>query len=216
VPTYDGIQHLREKGDVFQYGGPRLCEGGVFPMPTEEPPALRSFHSRTRHLGRAVLLSTRRGKQFNSMIQAKSIRSRRGSPDVLMAQEDAAVLSFKRATRSDLSNDSVRTGDALRFAPIRPRNIQIYWPEGNVLIRRGIVDPSCEMPDYNALVRIEPVPGPRCDDERDRDRRRSRTCGRCAPPIRVRSRTASPRRNRMEIRVESGREGSTNERPPSP
>jgi len=22
----------------------------------------------------------------------------------------------------------------------------------------GIVDPSCEMPDYNALVRIEPVP----------------------------------------------------------
>jgi len=27
-----------------------------------------------------------------------------------------------------------------------------------VLIRRGIVDPACEMPDYNALVHIEPVP----------------------------------------------------------
>jgi len=26
-----------------------------------------------------------------------------------------------------------------------------------VLIRRGIVDPQCEMPDYNALVRIEPA-----------------------------------------------------------
>jgi len=35
--------------------------------------------------------------------------------------------------------------------------VQIYWPEGNVLIRRGVIDPACEMPDYNALVRIEAV-----------------------------------------------------------
>src|SRR5437762_304257 len=33
IPTYEGIQNLREKGDVFQYGGPRLCEGGTFPTP---------------------------------------------------------------------------------------------------------------------------------------------------------------------------------------
>src|SRR2546428_4644546 len=33
IPTYDGIQHLRSKGDAFQYGGPRLCEDGSFPMP---------------------------------------------------------------------------------------------------------------------------------------------------------------------------------------
>src|SRR3989442_4642653 len=33
IPTYDGIQNLRSKGDAFQYGGPRLCEGGSFPMP---------------------------------------------------------------------------------------------------------------------------------------------------------------------------------------
>ena len=29
VPFYDGIQNLRKTGDSFQYGGPRLCEGGV-------------------------------------------------------------------------------------------------------------------------------------------------------------------------------------------
>jgi len=45
----------------------------------------------------------------------------------------------------------------VHIAPIRPRNVQIYWPEGNVLIRRGVVDPQCEMPDYNALVRIAPA-----------------------------------------------------------
>src|SRR2546430_3576203 len=33
IPTYEGIQNLREKGDVFQYGGPRLCGCGLVPAP---------------------------------------------------------------------------------------------------------------------------------------------------------------------------------------
>ncbi len=32
-PNYDGIQHLKEQGDVFQWGGAWLCEGGVCPTP---------------------------------------------------------------------------------------------------------------------------------------------------------------------------------------
>jgi anaerobic selenocysteine-containing dehydrogenase len=159
VPTYDGIQHLREKGDVFQYGGPRLCEGGVFPMPdgrarfTVVPiPDLDIPDGQ-------YLLSTRRGKQFNSMIQGEvDPLLGAGRRDVLMAQEDAAVLKLQEGDEVDLSNELGSYRGRLRFAPIRPRNIQIYWPEGNVLIRRGIVDPACEMPDYNALVRIERVP----------------------------------------------------------
>src|SRR5207237_8295859 len=31
VPFYDGFQNLKQTGDAFQYGGPRLCEGGLFP-----------------------------------------------------------------------------------------------------------------------------------------------------------------------------------------
>ncbi|HEY8667770.1 MAG TPA: FdhF/YdeP family oxidoreductase, partial [Tepidisphaeraceae bacterium] len=31
VPSYEGIQNLRESGDNFQYGGPHLCEGWKFP-----------------------------------------------------------------------------------------------------------------------------------------------------------------------------------------
>src|SRR5699024_4640581 len=34
APNYDGIQHLKERGDVFQWGGAWLCEGGV--CPTED------------------------------------------------------------------------------------------------------------------------------------------------------------------------------------
>src|SRR5438309_3369360 len=69
VPAYAGIEALREKGDAVQWGGPRLCEGGNFPTPDERarftplaPPEV--------HLPEGgFFLSSRRGKQFNSMVQ---------------------------------------------------------------------------------------------------------------------------------------------------
>jgi hypothetical protein len=43
------------------------------------------------------------------------------------------------------------------LAPIQPRNVQVYWPEGNVLIDRRARSPLSRVPDYNALVTIEPT-----------------------------------------------------------
>jgi hypothetical protein len=40
-------------------------------------------------------------------------------------------------------------------APIARGNLQVHWPEGNVLLPRGATDPNSGVPDYNALVRIE-------------------------------------------------------------
>jgi anaerobic selenocysteine-containing dehydrogenase len=158
IPTYDGIENLREKGDVFQYGGPRLCEGGIFPTPdgrarfsVVRPPDLDIPEGQ-------FLLSTRRGKQFNSMILEEADPLLGASrQDVLMSQADAAALAVQEGDEVAVSNDLGSYRGHVRFAPIRPRNVQIYWPEGNVLIRRGVLDPACEMPDYNALVRIEAV-----------------------------------------------------------
>jgi anaerobic selenocysteine-containing dehydrogenase len=45
----------------------------------------------------------------------------------------------------------------VKIIPIRPRNVQVFWPEGNVLIKRGHRDPRSGVPDYNAMVRITPV-----------------------------------------------------------
>ena len=158
IPTYEGIQNLREKGDVFQYGGPRLCEGGLFPTPDGKarfsvvrPPDLDIPEGQ-------FLLSTRRGKQFNSMIQGE-VDPLLGAArhDVLLSEQDAAALHIQEGDPVAVSNDLGSYQGTVRFAPIRPRNVQIYWPEGNVLIRRGVIDPACEMPDYNALVRIEAV-----------------------------------------------------------
>ena len=161
IPTYDGIQNLRSKGDAFQYGGPRLCEGGSFPMPDGRAVFTELALPDADIPAGLFLLSTRRGKQFNSMIHGDIdylLGARRS--DVLMSAEDAKGLGIAEREDVLISNDVGSYRGRVRIAPIRPRNVQIYWPEGNVLIRRGIVDPQCEMPDYNALVRIEPARAP--------------------------------------------------------
>ncbi len=161
IPAYDGIQNLKARGDVFQYGGPRLCEGGTFPTPEGKarftPLRLPDVDIPEGYF----LLSTRRGKQFNSMVHGDVdflLGARRN--DVLVSAEDVKALGVGGGDAIVVSNELGSYRGRVRIAPIRPRNIQIYWPEGNVLIRRGIVDPQCEMPDYTALVRLEPVPAP--------------------------------------------------------
>jgi hypothetical protein len=46
----------------------------------------------------------------------------------------------------------------VHLAPIAPGNLQIHWPEGNVIIRRGVIEPTGGVPDYNARVRIIKLP----------------------------------------------------------
>jgi len=155
LPAYDGIQRLKAKGDAVQWGGPRLCEGGAFPTPDGRarftplrPPDLDLPEG-------WFLLSTRRGKQFNSMVHEErdpllgAVRD-----DVLLSPEDAAVLGVEEGDPLVLSNDLGTFQGHARLVPIRPRNVQLYWPESNHLLRRGVVDPACGMPDYNALVRV--------------------------------------------------------------
>ena len=43
----------------------------------------------------------------------------------------------------------------MKIDRILPGNLQVHWPEGNVLIRHGVVEPKGGVPDYNAWVRIE-------------------------------------------------------------
>ena len=156
VSFYDGVQNLHDTGDAFQYGGRHLCAGGKFPtadgkahfravdLPTlNRPPG--SFH-----------VSTRRGKQFNTLIYAE-VDPLNGAPRdaVLMNTDDAARLHLRTGDRIALVNEIGRYEGRAFLAPIAPGNLQIHWPEGNVIIQRGIVDKAGGVPDYNAVVRIE-------------------------------------------------------------
>ena len=158
APQYAGIEALRAKGDAVQWGGPRLCENGQFPTPDGRarftpllPPEL---HLREG----AFLLSTRRGKQFNSMVQ-RDVDPMVGAPRdaILMSKEDARALGVREGDPVEVRSDVGRYVGTAYVTRIKPRNVQMYWPEANAVLRRGIVDPECGMPDYNAVVRLLPA-----------------------------------------------------------
>jgi len=159
VPFYDGVQHLKKTGDAFQYGGRHLCRDGICATPDGRAqlravdlpapaPKDGTFH-----------VSTRRGKQFNTLIYAE-IDPLNGAPRdaVLMSDEDAARLHLKQGDRIGLVNDLGRYEGTVFLAPLAPGNLQVHWPEGNVIVHRGRVDALSGVPDYNVRVRVELSP----------------------------------------------------------
>jgi molybdopterin-dependent oxidoreductase alpha subunit len=160
VPFYEGIQHLRKKGDAVQWGGPLLCAGGVFPthdgrarFTSVRPPELDLPPG-------YFLLSTRRGKQFNSMVHRdRDPMTGARREDVLLSAEDARALGLTDGDPVTVQSDVGSFRGRCKVMTIKPRNVQMFWPEANAVIRRGVVDPQCGMPDYNAVVRILPGGG---------------------------------------------------------
>lgn len=152
-PTYKGIGDLKHKGDNFQYGGPRLLvdrcltpDGkGHFTaveLPEEHTPDGR------------FMLTTRRGKQFNSIINAEldPITGARRH-DVLMSAEDAQQLGLKNGDAITLRNELGEFSGWVKIDRVKPGSLQAHWPEINTLIPAGRLDAS-GVPDYNATVEV--------------------------------------------------------------
>jgi molybdopterin-dependent oxidoreductase alpha subunit len=171
VPFYHGVQNLRQTGDAIQYGGPRLCADGKFPtpdgkahfravLPTIRPEIMQSaqagLQKRNGPDSSMFVVSTRRGKQFNSLIYAE-VDPLNGAPRdaILMSPEDAAALKLVQNERVRLTNDVGQYEGRVFLAPIARGNLQVHWPEGNVLIRKGVVEQTSGVPDYNARVKVE-------------------------------------------------------------
>ncbi|MEO7412604.1 MAG: FdhF/YdeP family oxidoreductase [Opitutaceae bacterium] len=158
VPDYAGVEKLRATGDAFQYGGPHLCVDGNFP--TTDGRALFTVPALpdTRRAPDEFHVSTRRGKQFNTLIYAEVDPLNGATRDtVLMNADDAARLDFQDGDRVRLASEIGHLDCRVQIAPIAPGNLQVHWPEGNVLIRAGTLEPGGLVPDYNAVVRITPV-----------------------------------------------------------
>jgi len=158
APQYAGIETLRAKGDAVQWGGPRLCENGQFPTPDGRARFTPLLPPEFDLPEGAFLLSTRRGKQFNSMVQ-RDVDPMVGAPRdaILMSEEDAGGLGVRDGDPVEVRSDVGRYVGTAYVTRIKPRNLQMYWPEANAVLRRGILDPECGMPDYNAVVRLLPA-----------------------------------------------------------
>lgn len=177
VPFYEGIQNLKNTGDAIQYGGPHLCAGGNFPTPDGKAhfkvvklpltPSLSPsdgewVSARTGEGKKGSFLqfrvTTRRGKQFNSLVYAAVDPLNDAPRDaVLMNADDATALHLIHGDRVALLNDTGRYEGRVFLAPLARGNLQIHWPEGNVLIRRGVTDPAAGVPAYKASVTVEKI-----------------------------------------------------------
>jgi molybdopterin-dependent oxidoreductase alpha subunit len=159
VPLYAGIERLREQGDQFQWGGPLLCEGGSFDTPTGKALfTVPKTHTREAGDG-AFYVSTRRGKQFNSMVQHEVDPLNGATRDaVLISAEDAARLGIREGEKIRLTSATGSFTGRARTCAMKPGNLEVHWPEANGLLSGGKLDPLSREPDYNAVVRVERVP----------------------------------------------------------
>jgi molybdopterin-dependent oxidoreductase alpha subunit len=160
VPFYAGIETLAEVGDQVQWGGRHLCAGGKFPTPSGrgrfsalDPPAPDVPEG-------AFMVTTRRGKQFNSMVQgAVDPLTGAGRDAVLMDPADADILGLAPGDRVILRSSTGTFEGTVTPARLPARTLQVHWPEGNVLIAAGADrrEPTSKVPDYNAVVTVEPA-----------------------------------------------------------
>ena len=162
VPLYEGIGALSREGDSFQWGGERLFADGFPKMPggrarfwVQDLPSLDGEESASNG---AFILTTRRGKQFNSIIHGPS------DPLTGMAARTAAFLNAGDMLALEVSEGGPlllrnELGEMLATAvsaDIPRGTVQMLWPEGNALIGRRY-DPISGEPDYNARVTVERV-----------------------------------------------------------
>jgi len=155
MPIYQGIEKLKKEGDQLQWGGPFLFKDGFGNMPNNralftvlDPPDRRAAEGK-------FYLTTRRGKQFNSMTFGSTDRlmgtDRRDI--IFIATEDAEKLQLKDGAKVVVRSDTGKMNGIIQLAPVKSGTLQAYWPEANVLISRR-ADPVSGEPDYNAEVWI--------------------------------------------------------------
>jgi molybdopterin-dependent oxidoreductase alpha subunit len=155
VPFYAGIDRLATTGDQVQWGGERLCDGWTFPTDDGRAHFAPIVPHELALPSDAFLLSTRRGKQFNSMVwNAKDPLTGASRDALFLSRADATLLRVSDGDAVIVRSETGEVRARVHVAPIRQRNVQMFFPEANPLIAAGRRDPIALVPDYNAVVTI--------------------------------------------------------------
>ncbi len=160
VPFYAGIETLADTGDAVQWGGRHLCVGGRFPTPDGRA-RFSALDPPVQDLpAGSFVVSTRRGKQFNSMVHAQvDPLTGAGRDAVLIDPADASEVGVDAGDRVRLRSTTGTYEGTVTLARLPAKTLQVHWPEGNVLIEAGVAhrEPASKVPDYNAVVTVEPL-----------------------------------------------------------
>jgi molybdopterin-dependent oxidoreductase alpha subunit len=158
VPSYAGVETLKESGDAIQWGGERLCEGQVFATPDGKAHFATVLPIEATLPAGMLNLSTRRGKQFNSMVwKDKDPLNGAARSDILISAADAAARGLLDGAAVQVRSAIGEVRAHVKISPIRAGSVQMHFPEANPLIDGTHRDPISHVPDYNAIVELVPV-----------------------------------------------------------
>ncbi|MEX0663902.1 MAG: FdhF/YdeP family oxidoreductase [Acidimicrobiia bacterium] len=158
VPSYAGVETLRRTGDAVQWGGPTLCEDGRFPTSDGRARFLAVTPPENDVAPGRLRLSTRRGKQFNTMVLAEHDPLTGVDRDaVLLAETDAERLGVRHGEPVVVRSEHGELRGRAHVAPLAAGNVQVLFPEGNVLLGLGRRDPESGVPDYTTVVEVAPA-----------------------------------------------------------
>ncbi|MGB7467471.1 MAG: molybdopterin-dependent oxidoreductase [Candidatus Acidiferrum sp.] len=158
IPLYAGIERLSKEGDNFQWGGPTLFADGKFATLDGKAHFSTPVVKVRRPPEGMLYLSTRRAKQFNSMVQ-RAIDPLTGASrnDILISQEDAIRLGIKNGESIRLLSRVGSYSGRAKIDQIKQGNLEVHWPEGNCLLSDEEIDVSSGEPDYNAIVTVAKI-----------------------------------------------------------
>ena len=67
---------------------------------------------------------------------------------------DAQRLGLSHGDPVTLRSEIGMVSGRCHIAPMKERNLQMFWPEANPLIPRGVVEAQCGIPDFSAVVEV--------------------------------------------------------------
>ncbi len=74
-----------------------------------------------------------------------------------MAEADAERLGLRGGQAVLVRSTHGEMRGRVHLASMHPGNVQVMFPEGNVLLPAGRRDRASGVPDYNALVEVVPA-----------------------------------------------------------
>jgi anaerobic selenocysteine-containing dehydrogenase len=74
-----------------------------------------------------------------------------------VSEADAAELGLASGSAVLVRSPHGEMRARVHLAPIRPGNVQAFFPEANSLVAPSVRDRVAGVPDYNAVVEVVPI-----------------------------------------------------------
>jgi molybdopterin-dependent oxidoreductase alpha subunit len=152
VPGFEAIGAIDRSKEEFQIGG-RTFHEPKFKTPDGKAHfATTAVPDAAPAAGAFRLMTIRSEGQFNTVVYDEDdvYRGTSSRDALLMSQADADALGVREGDRVVVRSEAGEMAARISIAPIRPRNLAMYYPEANVLVPRRL-DPRSKTPAFKSV-----------------------------------------------------------------